>query len=75
MLSLASIACSSDSDSNSTEDISSASYETCEGFVTAENLGGGVDTTGLVDRANVLSIASIPGLEDSGAIDGSENLD
>jgi hypothetical protein len=67
MLSLASIACSSDSDSNPTEDISSASYETCEGFVTAENLGGGVDTTGLVDRAKILSIASIPGLADSGA--------
>lgn len=49
------------------EDVSSPSYETCEGFVTAENLGGGADPIGLIHRARVIPIESIPGLADSGA--------
>jgi hypothetical protein len=67
VLVIASIACSSSTDSKTAEDISSPSYETCEGFVTAENLGGGADPTGLIHRARVIPIASIPGLADSGA--------
>jgi len=61
------MACSSEADSESVEANSSPNYETCEGFVTAENLGGGTNPTGLVDRARVLDITSIPGLADSGA--------
>ena len=67
VLVIASIACSSDADSKSAEDTSGPNYETCEGFVTAETLGGGTDPTGLVDRARVLDVVSIPGLAESGA--------
>ena len=67
VLVVASIACSSEADSESVNDISSPSYETCEGFVTAENLGGGTNPTGLVDRVSIIDITSIPGLADSGA--------
>ena len=67
VLVIASIACSSSTDSKTAEDISSPNFETCEGFVTAENLGAGTDPTGLVDRARAIPVASIPGLEESGA--------
>jgi hypothetical protein len=67
VLVIASIACSSSTNLKTANDVSSPSYETCEGFVNAENLGGGADPVGLIHRARVIPIDSIPGLADSGA--------
>ena len=70
LLVIAVVACSSDDDSSSDSDASSAasaSYETCEGFITAEHVEAESGTSGLIDRVRVLDIASIPGLAESGA--------
>ena len=67
VLVIALIACSSSTNLKTAKDVLSPSYETCEGFVNAENLGGGVDPAGLIHRARVIPIDSIPGLADSGA--------
>lgn len=85
LMAVTAIACSDDAESDSPSiEAAVGNYETCEGFITTQQVEDETGTSGLVDRVRVLDEASIPGLAESGAtanclievfrtIDGNDN--
>jgi hypothetical protein len=67
LLIVAAVACSSEAEPETTSNAGRGDFDTCEGFITADHVETKTGTSGLVDRARVLEIAAIPGLEASGA--------
>ena len=70
-LAIASVACSGDSDGDakSISESTVANFATCEGFIDASTVESQTGVSGLIDRIQVIDVASIPGLAESGATD------
>ncbi|NQW20105.1 MAG: hypothetical protein HQ477_05185 [Chloroflexi bacterium] len=65
---LATAACSSEAKPEATPASLTGSYETCEGFITAQIVEDETGVSGLVDEVRILEIDSISGTPESGAI-------
>ena len=67
LLVIAAVACSSEAEPEKVSGAATGDFDTCEGFIAAEHLEGEADTSGLVDRVQVIDVGTIPGLSESGA--------
>ena len=68
LFSIAVFACSSTEDSQEPDRPSGASYKTCQGFITADDVEQISGVTGLIDRVQVIEVDSITGLTENGAV-------
>ena len=68
LFALIAIGCSSNEEPAEPANPSAANYETCEGFITADDIEQLSGITGLIDRAQVIEVDSITGLTESGAV-------